>query len=557
MKARAPLRSRPPLARAALAVTLLARCGDAPAPACPSPLAPLNERRASLPEGVDRWRCVTVGDDRSHAPDDMPDPAWLALPASNPVVYVRATAPVGGDGSRARPFADLASALRAPAGTTIVLARGRHALTGPLTIADARVIVGAGTDDAGSSLALARAAGGLVVEGATASLTLAGVRVEYAATGGRDVPREIALRARGGARLTLRSVLVTGAGTAGIVAEGEGTVLDGDRVTVREGAGNGVTMLDGARGVLRRAVAFENAATGVYVEGAHLHLLTGLLAGNAVGGAQYRGAGDASGGATSCDGTDALAGGPTDCVSEVSITCNGISGLSVSGARTVDVRRSAIADSRASDTRSGDGVSVLDGARVTLDADLSARDGPAQPDLAMGTRVLANQRAGIVVSGAGASLDLRGTVVADNHQGGVIVQRGASLQTMQVARIANNVAVGLALAETTGFASITRSEFTGTRAGAFQTDRGMISIGDGLSMAASSGMRLAQSRFDQNGRFGVLLRGASASVTDNLGGGNRFGLGNYDPVAVVATNNMVGGREPSPAAAPPVATMRE
>lgn len=521
---------------------LVTSCEDA-APTCRAPIGVINERIASLPEGSDAWRCVAVGDVRSHAVDDFPDAGAPTVTPPVGVFYVRAGAAPGGDGSRARPFADLSAALRTPAGSTIVLARGHHALPSTSTITDGREIVGGGTDDEGTTLELALGAAGLVVDGAAASLALSGVQLRYptrAASG--TVPRqEIPLRVRNGATMRLRDVLVSRGGTAAILVEGVGSGLDADQITVRNGVGNGITALDGARVALRRTVVFENASTGVYVERAHLHFYGGLVAGNAIGGIQFRGTSTSAGGAASCDATGPIADGPVDCLREVSITCNGISGLFASGAVTVDLRRSAIADSRVTAASSGDGLAVIDGARVNLDADLLARDGDSQPDLAMGTRVIANQRAGILVSGAGATLDLRGAVVAANQLGGVLVQRGASLQTMQVSRIRGNVAAGLAMAETTGFAEVTRCEFTGTLPGTLRSGDTSIHLGDGLSMASATGMRLTQSRFDGNSRFGILLRGASGSVTFNRGDGNRYGLGIYDRGALVEENNAVHG----------------
>lgn len=550
-------RLRAPIARIAVSASLVASCEDEPA-TCRAPIGELNERQASLPAGTDAWRCVVFGDLRTHVASEMPDAGALVGAAPGAVVFVRPGAAAGGDGSRERPFADLSSALRAPAASTVVLSRGRHALGPSITVTDARAIVGGGTDGDGTTIELSPGAAGLVVEGASASLTLSGVHVTYSmrAPGASDLHREIPLRVRGGAAMTLRDVLVSGGGTAGVLVEGAGSALDADRVTVRGGLGNGVTVLDGARALLRRSVAFRNAATGVYVERAHLHFFGGLVAGNAVGGVQYRAVSAASGGASSCAAEGPVAEGAVDCLREVSITCNGISGLYASGAVTVDVRRSVIADSRATEPNSGDGLDVIDGARANLDADLTATDDP-QRDFATGTRVLANQRAGILVSGAGAALDLRGAVVESNQLGGVLVQRAASLQTMQVSRVAKNVAVGLAMAETTGFAEVTRCAFAETRPGSFTLRGTTISLGDGLSMASATGMRLTRSSFDGNARFGVLLREANGAVTFNRGDGNQYGLGVYGRGALVEENNTVRGRADQPAATPEVTPIQD
>jgi len=548
-----------------LGLVLLARCSSDPPPdPCPSPLSGVNERLAALPQGASAWRCVPVGDERTHAPDDLPDPAWRALRPTGGVFFVRAGAALGGDGSRSRPFAGLDAALRTPAGSTIVLARGRHSMEATLTITDERTIVGAGTDDRGTTLDVARGTSGLVVDGSAATLTVAGIKVVYSSSASSSQTerlREIALQARGGARLTLRDVLISGAGIPSVQVDGVGSTLDADQSTVREGRGNGVVLSGGARGLLRRSVAVANVGAGVYVERSHLHVVTGQLADNGAGGIHYREAGDATGGAASCASDDPLAeSGPRDCLRDVLITCNGISGLYASGARTVELWRSAIVDTRATVASSGDGLSVLGGARIELDPDLRAHAelplSAPEPDLAVGTRILANHRAGIVVSGPGSSLDLRGSAIESNRQGGVIVQDGANLRSVQAARIANNTAVGLAMTETTTVTEITRSHFLATRTGMFRSSRGEILVGDGLSMASAAGMRVTQSRFEQSGRFGLLLSGVRAEVTDNRGDGNRYGIGNYNPPAdgLTLERNRILGAEMPPATLPPVVT---
>lgn len=236
------------------------------------------------------------------------------------------------------------------------------------------------------------------------------------------------------------------------------------------------------------------------------------------------------------------------------LTCNGIAGLVATGARSLDLRRSVIADTRADATQQADGLSVLDGARVALDADLRAADGDAQPDLARGTRVLANGRVGVLVSGASASLDACGVAVTENALGGVIVQRGANLQSLQAARIADNAGVGLALTETTRVTEVRRCEFARTRMATFRTALGTIDVGDGLSMASATGMNLTLSRFDANRRFGILLRGARGAVTDNVGERNGFGIGDYENAGVTLTNNRVLGAARAPDVAPPITT---
>ncbi len=543
---------RAPAALVALAFAA-ARCGEESAPACRAPVGWMDERIAALPEGTDAWRCVPVGDGRGHSVSDFPDIAALTPPVTGEARYVRAGAPAGGDGTMSRPFADLETALRSAGSPTIVLSRGRHGVSATVTLTSARAIVGGGTDDAGTSLVIPPGAAGLVVEGAAAALTLVGVHLRYVAPT-RDVRREIALQARGGARLALRDVLVSRSGSVGVLAEGSGTTLDADRVTVREGLGNGFVALDGARAVLRRFSAFRNAGVGVYAQRAHLHAFTGLVAGNATAGVQLRdGAG--TGGAAAC-GAEGPVGpdGEFDCFREVSITCNGIAGLVATGARALDLRRSAISDTRPGALQAADGLSVLDGARVSLDADLRAAVDGAQSDFARGTRVLANRRVGVLVSGSGASLDARGASIDGNRLGGIIVQRGADLQTLQAARLTGNGGVGLALTDTTRVAEVQRCSFAGTFMATFQTDQGMIAVGDGLSMASATGMIVTRSRFDANGRFGILLRNARGSVTNNEGDRNGIGIGAYGTGGLTLENNRVLGAAPMPGTLPAVAS---
>ncbi|MFO0631088.1 MAG: right-handed parallel beta-helix repeat-containing protein [Polyangiales bacterium] len=152
------------------------------------------------------------------------------------------------------------------------------------------------------------------------------------------------------------------------------------------------------------------------------------------------------------------------------------------------------------------------------------------------------------MSGGGASLDARGTSIDGNRLGGIIVQRGADLQTLQAARLTGNGGVGLALTDTTRVTQVKRCSFAGTFMATFQTDQGMIAVGDGLSMASATGMLVTRSRFDANGRFGILLRDARGSVTNNEGDRNSIDIGAYGMGGLTLANNRVFGAAPMPGA---------
>jgi hypothetical protein len=351
-----------------LSLPLLAACGDAtPSAAPPTPMASLRcpgDREAAVPDGRGAIRCLAVG-----ARGDGVTGPWPAVTPTGLARYVRADASAGGDGTRDRPFRTLAGALDGAAdGTTIVVAAGRLTLDTGLRVAAAVELVGAGADRTTLTLPAAETA----ITWSAAGGSIRGLRLLREGVRRADdaVP---AINARMGARLSLEDVVIEGAGVGVQVGD---AVLRANRLDVLASGRNGIRLMAGARGLLTSFVVRGGAAAGVSADGAHLHLRDGLIDHNAAHGLSLVRAPPARGGSASCEGAIDLDGeGPRDCISQVSIQCNGIAGMYLDGARVVDARAIAVWGTRVMPgSPAGDGVYVQAGARLLLDAD-RAMDG--------------------------------------------------------------------------------------------------------------------------------------------------------------------------------------
>ncbi len=317
------------------------------------------------------------------------------LPSTGEIIYVKAGADPGGDGSLASPYGALSEVawLSVTSGTTVALGKGTYAGTLPLR-AGARVVGACARETivSGSDapvlavISVVNAGGPAVVQ----NLTIA------------DAP-QIGAVVTTGRGLTLDGVIIEGPRGAGVVATGSGTVLSLDEVVVH--------------GVL--AVAGVNSeGRGVRVDtGAHL---------------------DAA---------------------RVIISANRDAGLFVSDGGTVaSLTDSVIRDTlpRQPDGRFGVGLGVLDGAQfeasrllvsgnrrtgilveqsstaVTLN-DVVVRDTlPQESDRSAGFGILVH---------AGAHLDGSRVVVSENHDFGVVIGESGTTSALTDAVIRGNRAV--------------------------------------------------------------------------------------------------------------------
>ena len=256
---------------------------------CPWPAAPVappvmtpcpagwREVPATDPDGAptcDPWPDGgrhTCADDEAHFPGEparsrvgspCPTGDWADdLPASD-VVFVRAGAPSGGDGTRGSPFSTIAEATAAAdPGTTIALGKGSY---------DESVRLGPGCTLWGACVALT------VVDRSVASDSDAAIEVTGADTMVRNLlvtGQSPGLVAAGAATsLEIEDVIVAGASVRGVRVTGGATVTAHDLV-VRDTAGSaldgtrgrGVQVEEGATVTLRRAAVERNRHIGVFV----------------------------------------------------------------------------------------------------------------------------------------------------------------------------------------------------------------------------------------------------------------------------------------------------
>lgn len=570
-------------------------CGgcDSPAPAldagtdaAPMFLAPTcagsDEAPLRLPDGS--HVCTRVGASEATAAGEWPDVSRAAAP----VVYVR---PGGdGDGSLVRPFGTLSAALAAsPRAATIALSRGAHALSATVEITRAVDIVGAG---AGASVVEAPAGASalsVVGSGDSIAVSLSGITVRApVATGEFGV-----VGVEGSARCSLRDVIVEG-GSDGLRAD-RGATVCAEGVSVRTAGRRGVALLGGSQGFLRGVSVRDGAGVGVLSDRSHLTLERALVASNGRDGVAMRGAWlgaicstDAGCAAPSpCPGFElaracaagVVASGPRYCRSENALTDVASLRNRVTGARAARTTPTAdeiaagqrdavlswpgpmvlgerliIAGTRAIEgAPGGDGLYVGPGATVALDPSASS-----DAERGLASEIVANERTGVLADGdrsvsdggvpdrlrQGARLVLAGARVASNGGPGVFVQERAFADRLAFVEVADNGALGLGVTSGGGVALMICDRFISTRMGTITPEDRSVQpfvVGDGVSLAQGSGagarLRVVDSEFSRNARFGVVLDGFDATLDDgshggNRGDGNAFGVGVYGTASV-------------------------
>jgi hypothetical protein len=248
-----------------------------------------------------------------------PEGEWPeGLPTGSTVLYVRAGAPPGGDGSRESPFGTIAAAMAAaPEGAVVALGRGtfdeavdlrrgvtlRGACVAATTVACSRPDERTGTIDARGpevtvrDLRVGGARPGVSVNGSIPSIRLEGVLIEGASGYGIRVDRgrltgtDVVVRDTGGlpdtrtlglglwagegAQVELSAAVVERSRYYGVAAQGAGTSLTLEAASVRDGwgqesdgaGGAGVLVGDGARATLDGVVVERNRDLGLWIYG--------------------------------------------------------------------------------------------------------------------------------------------------------------------------------------------------------------------------------------------------------------------------------------------------
>jgi hypothetical protein len=286
----------------------------------------------------------------------------------------------------------------------VVLSRGEHPVAAAVTLSRDLSIVGGAT-----ALVLARGGPGLVVT-APARVALTAISLRYPP--GRSAEGDVALAVRGGA-LWMRDVTLD---DADVGLEAAGGTVDAERFTVRRSARYGVWGTANASLAVSDFVVRDGAGQGIRIEGAHVRLALGLVAGHARHGVVLLGDPDATGGVARC--RDA-APGALDCIDQLVAQGNGVAALYVAGARRVEVRRSTLADTALATIEggeAGDGLFVGPDADVSLDPELVTATVRG-----FGSALLGNGRVGLLAQGTRARVSVRGAVFARNAAGGVII----------------------------------------------------------------------------------------------------------------------------------------
>jgi len=481
-------------------------------------------REAPLPSGDGGFRCVLVGADDTAAAAEWPETSS----AEAPVVFVRPGA-TGGDGSKTSPYGTLGAALAAtPAARTVVLARGAHVVSSVVKLTGTVTIVGAGANPDGTKgTTLAATTSAFSIEGSTAKVTISGLSISYPAT---CAPATVGFDASAGSELTLKNVLVSGAGDA---LRATGSKVTATGFSALKGCSRGIAVLAGSDAKLDSFLVRDGKQIGVVVDDGHVDASTGWIMLNGAAGVSFRGAKS----------------GVASKLSAVAIQCNELTGLTVDGA-TVEATTLTISDARKVAGAGGDGVVVRGGGSLKLDASIAS-----DAERGFGTQILINARAGLVVSGKGSAVTINGAIVASNGGPGAFVQDGATA-SIGYGRWRRNVGVGIAATSGGSIVAIQCNELEGTRAGAVDTSAGKLSLlGDALSFSeGSSAAAVTRNELSRNDGFAALFVAATGALVENTGTCNGFPVAGYDGAKYTQDDpGTLPGNSPAPATTPVVA----
>jgi len=524
---------------------------DAPIPDAgpmPQPARCGADDQAPLREADGTTTCVAVGARFEASSGEWPGEGDGGAPLGT-TLYVRAGADAAvADGTRARPFADLAPALAAlpDGGGTVVVARGGYVVATTLAVRGTVTIVGAGPSAEGGTSIEAGVAPALRAAGTGSDLTVRGLVFRQRAAGDSGAAGPT-LRVEAGAALRVVNVAVLQP-TVGVLATG-GARLVAERLTVRQAAEHGVLVADGSSCTLRDVLIRDGAGRGVEARESHLQIHRALIHENDGIGVALRGntAPSATGGAARCtpDGPS-VEPGPLSCLSLASITCNGIAAVFAQGQVRAAGSRLALSGTRSTAAApGGDGLVVKAGAAFDLDPDAAAMGG--------GSEVVGNARIGVLVQESGSTLSMRGALVGGNTGVGLFVGNLATVTRVVASEFAFNTGVGVAVASSAQLMELRGSVIRDTRMGTLPGGTAM--IGDGLSAGSAALGVVADNDFSRNPRFAGVFTATSGTLSRNRGRGNQFTLYAYDApgLTIDGTNDvdgLTGGGRPSVVTAP-------
>lgn len=465
------------------------------------------------------------------------------LPANQPVVFARAGAPAGGNGTRAAPYGSIAEALAvAPAGSVVALSKGtfdeavrlsrnvtlwgacvdRTLLTSSVATVSAGTATAAGT---GGGLRQLRVSGrriGVWATTAGAAIDLADVLVSgtegmgmLVAAGGKVTGRGLAVRSTGpragvgdfgrgigveqGGQVDLSRVVVESNREAGVVATGAGSVVNLTDASVRDTQprqsdgswGRGLSVERAARLTLTRAAVERNREAGIL-------LATGgsaTFASVVVRQTQPRASDNQAGNGVVVDGASTVEG--SGCLVERN---RGFGFYAREAGTLVRLTDCVVRDTQGFDQSDGDGAGffVFSGARAELTRCAFER----------------NRIVGVAADDAGTLLALSDVAVRDGEGSlsagvggtGVQVNAGAQATLMRVVSERNRragVLVDQAGSRLTAFDLAVH----GTRSQA--SDR---AAGQGLSVVRGGRADVVRAVVEANREVGVLVASASTSA---------------------------------------------
>lgn len=462
-----------------------------------------------LLDGSGDFICARVGGDRGATEPDVTG-------ASGPVVYVTEGA-TGGDGSMGAPFGRVREALDAGA-ATIVLNPGMHAIDSPLEVTSEVALVGAG--DA-SAIELAAGMEGLVVHGMGARLSL----IQLSVTGAADA----CVVARDQATLELRDVTIRACRLGVSSTASEATLT---RVTIEGSTAEAVDLSDASRASIAESL-IHGGEQGIVVRASTIDARRTVIEDNRRDGLALLGASAAP-----------------STLDTLTLARNGVTGMRLEDGASAVAHLVAVYETRTPEGLvGGDGVYVATGASLDLDAEIAS-----DAMRGHGSFIVGNARTGALVSGASSRATIAGALVGSNAGPGVFVQDRALIDSIGYSIVDDNGALGLGAASLGGIAAIPCNLITGTRDVTLRTTVGELSLGDGLSLAEGGAhAEIHGNDLSDNARFGAIFAGADATLRDNSGAGNAFGVGTFGGAVDLDGSNSIMGRRATPSTPPPTA----
>jgi hypothetical protein len=473
-------------------LAVLAACGRPPVhtiPTCDAASAP-------IPDGTGAFVCTPVGATIM--------PAWPELIGA--ITYVRPGA--SGDGSLAAPFGTIQEAIDAGA-ALIMLDTGEHVLTSDIEISSATsvsIIGKSGVRVVGSGVAIEVAMGELGIQ---------------------DVVLEgVSIRARAATTLNVLGVEMRAANV-----ECSGCVLMAGLMTIAESTGPALFVDGSAYARIYGVRIHGGSGVGIAVCNSNGRIAGSLVRDQIRDGIAI----------SSTDGT----GYDFEVFTSASIG-NGVSALRVEGAALrVELDDVLLAGTLVPDgLTGGDGLFVGGGAMVETDVTIES-----DAQRGTGSVFIGNARTGILADGAGTELSVRGALVGSNGGPGIYVQSSALASLIGFSRIDDNLALGIGIAASARAGMIPCNEIVGTRNDALATEVGAVEVGDGLSIASSEGStEIVGNVFSRNERFAALFTDANATMADNTGEDNGYGMAFYGgSVTESGVNTIDGGEVPETA----------